>query len=161
PSHSAFVSAPSTNKKISYGDSPTHSSTTTYSVPSNSKTGSYRTGNVIKDVLQSFVADTKLEQQLAYEDLEQIEKLDLEKMELKWQMAMLSVRVHKFEQKARRLTLIRRNLLVLTSRMSDATSVNKETILPRNVGQKEEMTRRDTPHSRLKRLEKRKKIQKP
>ncbi|GJX11707.1 zf-CCHC domain-containing protein [Tanacetum coccineum] len=31
-----------------------------------------------------------------------IEKLDLEEMDLKWQMAMLSVRVHKFEQKAGR-----------------------------------------------------------
>nr|GEX83990.1 ribonuclease H-like domain-containing protein [Tanacetum cinerariifolium] len=60
------------------------------------------TGNVIEDVLQSFVVDTKPEQQLAYEDLKQIEKLDLEEMDLKWQMAMLSVRVHKFEQKARR-----------------------------------------------------------
>nr|GEW58276.1 xylulose kinase-1 [Tanacetum cinerariifolium] len=45
PSHSAFVNATSTNKKMSYGDSPTHSSTATYSVPSKSKTGSYRTGN--------------------------------------------------------------------------------------------------------------------
>nr|GEW42461.1 ribonuclease H-like domain-containing protein [Tanacetum cinerariifolium] len=63
-SHSAFVSATSASKKISYGDS--------------------------------------LKQQLAYEDFEQIEKLDLEEMDLKWQMAMLSVRVHKFEQKARR-----------------------------------------------------------
>nr|GEX42053.1 ribonuclease H-like domain-containing protein [Tanacetum cinerariifolium] len=32
----------------------------------------------------------------------QIEKLDLEEMDLKWKMAMLSVRVHKFEQKAGR-----------------------------------------------------------
>nr|GFD36367.1 ribonuclease H-like domain-containing protein [Tanacetum cinerariifolium] len=32
----------------------------------------------------------------------QIEKLDLEEMDLKWQMAMLSVRVHRFEQKAGR-----------------------------------------------------------
>nr|GEZ26033.1 ribonuclease H-like domain-containing protein [Tanacetum cinerariifolium] len=39
---------------------------------------------------------------LAYEEFEQIEKLDLEDMDLKWQMAMLSVRVHKFEQKTRR-----------------------------------------------------------
>nr|GFA53882.1 hypothetical protein [Tanacetum cinerariifolium] len=39
PSHSAFVSATITNKKVSYGDSLNHSSTTTYSVPSNSKTG--------------------------------------------------------------------------------------------------------------------------
>ncbi|GJY61703.1 putative ribonuclease H-like domain-containing protein [Tanacetum coccineum] len=55
-----------------------------------------------QDVLQSFVADTEPEQQLAYEDFEQIEKMDLEEMDLKWQMAMLSVRVHKFEQKAGR-----------------------------------------------------------
>nr|GEX22817.1 ribonuclease H-like domain-containing protein [Tanacetum cinerariifolium] len=55
-----------------------------------------------KDVLQSFIADTEPEQQLAYEDLKQIEKLDLEEMDLKWQMTMLSVRVHKFEQKVGR-----------------------------------------------------------
>ncbi|GKG55563.1 hypothetical protein Tco_0572203, partial [Tanacetum coccineum] len=50
-------------------------------------TGSYRSGNIIEDVLQSFVADTEPEQQLAYEDFDQIEKLDLEEMDLKWQMA--------------------------------------------------------------------------
>nr|GFC52457.1 ribonuclease H-like domain-containing protein [Tanacetum cinerariifolium] len=73
PSHSAFVSATSASKKISYGDSPSYSLATTYSVPSNSKTGSHRS-----------------------------EKLDLEEMDLKWQIAMLSVRVHKFEQKVGR-----------------------------------------------------------
>nr|GFB88611.1 xylulose kinase-1 [Tanacetum cinerariifolium] len=67
-----------------------------------SKTGSHRSGNVIQDVLQLFVADTEPEQQLAYKDFKQIEKLDLEEMDLKWKMAMLSVRVHKFKQKAGR-----------------------------------------------------------
>ncbi|GJY72481.1 putative ribonuclease H-like domain-containing protein [Tanacetum coccineum] len=99
--NSAFLSATSTNRKMSYVDSLSYSSST-YTVPSNSKTGSQRSGNVIEDVLQSFVADTEPEQQLAYEDFDQIEKLDLEEMDLKWQMAMLSVRVHKFEQKAGR-----------------------------------------------------------
>nr|GEZ34922.1 ribonuclease H-like domain-containing protein [Tanacetum cinerariifolium] len=94
-------STTSASKKMSYGDSPSYSSTTTYTAPSNSKTGSHRFGNVIEDVLQSFVADTEPEQQLAYEDFEHIEKLDLEEMDLKWQIAMLSVRVYKFEQKAR------------------------------------------------------------
>ncbi|GJU50450.1 ribonuclease H-like domain-containing protein [Tanacetum coccineum] len=75
PNHSAFVSTTSASKKMSYADSPSYSSST-YTVPSNSKTGSQRSGN--------------------------IEKLDLEEMDLKWQMAMLSVRVHKFEQKAGR-----------------------------------------------------------
>nr|GEV38867.1 hypothetical protein [Tanacetum cinerariifolium] len=102
PSHTAFVSTTSTNKKLSYGDCSNHSSITTYTVSSNSKIGSHRTGNVIEDVLYSFVPDTEPEQQLAYEDLEQIDKLDLEEMDLKWQMAMLSVRVHKFRQKAGR-----------------------------------------------------------
>nr|GEX39083.1 uncharacterized mitochondrial protein AtMg00810-like [Tanacetum cinerariifolium] len=101
-SHSAVVSATSASKKILYGDSLIYSLTTTYSVPSNSKTGSHRSGNVIEHGLQSFIADTELGQQLAYEYFEQIEYLDLEEMDLKWQMAMLSVRVHKFEKKARR-----------------------------------------------------------
>ncbi|GKB60769.1 hypothetical protein Tco_0916955 [Tanacetum coccineum] len=101
PSHSAFVSTTSASKKMSYLDSPCYSSST-YNAPSNTKIGSHRSGNIIEDVLQSFVADTEPEQQLAYEDFDQIEKLDLEEMDLKWQMAMLSVRVYKFEQKAGR-----------------------------------------------------------
>ncbi|GJS95158.1 putative ribonuclease H-like domain-containing protein [Tanacetum coccineum] len=101
PNNSAFVSATSTNRKMSYVDSPSYSSST-YTVPSNSKTGSQRSGNIIEDVLQSFIANTEPEQQLAYEDFDQIEKLDLDEMDLKWQMAMLFVRVHKFEQKAGR-----------------------------------------------------------
>ncbi|GJS02801.1 hypothetical protein Tco_0319309 [Tanacetum coccineum] len=74
PSHFAFISTTSASKKISYADSPSYSSST-YTALSNSKTGSHRSGNVIEDVLQSFVADTEPEQQLAYEDFEQIEKL--------------------------------------------------------------------------------------
>nr|GEV35522.1 putative ribonuclease H-like domain-containing protein [Tanacetum cinerariifolium] len=66
--------ATNASKKMSFGDSPSYSSTTTYSAPSNSKTGSHRFDR----------------------------KFNLEEMDLKWQIAMLSVRVHKFEQKARR-----------------------------------------------------------
>nr|GEY44620.1 ribonuclease H-like domain-containing protein [Tanacetum cinerariifolium] len=73
-SHSAFVSPTSASKKMSYGDSLSYSSNTTYSTSSNSKIGFFK----------------------------QIEKLDLKEMDLKWQMAMLSVRVHKFEQKTKR-----------------------------------------------------------
>nr|GEV71233.1 hypothetical protein [Tanacetum cinerariifolium] len=73
-SHSAFVSTTSASKKMSYGDSPSYSSTTTYNAPLNSKTGSHRFDRKIRS------------------------RGD----DLKWQMAMLSVRVHKFKQKARR-----------------------------------------------------------
>nr|GEZ45194.1 putative reverse transcriptase domain-containing protein [Tanacetum cinerariifolium] len=88
PSHSAFVSTIGASKKMSYGDSLSYSSTTTYTAPSNSTTGCHIFVNVIKDVLHSFVVDIEPEQQLAYEDFKQIEKLDLEEMDLKWQMAM-------------------------------------------------------------------------
>nr|GEV01453.1 xylulose kinase-1 [Tanacetum cinerariifolium] len=47
PNHSTFVSTTSASKKMSYGDSPSYSSTTTYTAPSNSKTGSHRSGNEI------------------------------------------------------------------------------------------------------------------
>nr|GEU38999.1 hypothetical protein [Tanacetum cinerariifolium] len=73
-SHSAFVSATSASKKMSYGESPSYFSTTTYSASSNSKTGSHRSDRKIRSGRDG----------------------------LKWQMAMLSVRVHKFEQKDRR-----------------------------------------------------------
>ncbi|GJV38430.1 putative ribonuclease H-like domain-containing protein [Tanacetum coccineum] len=99
-SHSAFVGTTST--KVSYAESPSFSSSTTYSAPSSSKARSHSSSNVLQDVLHSFVAETELEQQVAYEDFEQIDKLDLEEMDIKWQMAMLSVRVNKFEKKAGR-----------------------------------------------------------
>ncbi|GKB55843.1 putative ribonuclease H-like domain-containing protein, partial [Tanacetum coccineum] len=102
PSHSAFVSTTSTSKKMSYAESPSFSSSTTYSAPSSSKARSHSSGNVLQDVLYSLVAESEPEQQVAYEDFEQIDKLDLEEMDIKWQMAMLSVRVNKFEKKAGR-----------------------------------------------------------
>ncbi|GKB15151.1 hypothetical protein Tco_0849074, partial [Tanacetum coccineum] len=48
PSHSAFVSTTSASKKMSYADSPSYSSST-YTDPSNSKTGSHRSGNAIEE----------------------------------------------------------------------------------------------------------------
>ncbi|GKB18903.1 hypothetical protein Tco_0852826 [Tanacetum coccineum] len=94
---------------MSYLDSPCYSSST-YTASLNSKTGSHRSGNILEDVLQSFVADTEPEQQLAYEDFDQIEKLDLEEMDLKWQIAS-------------------------TRRRSDVTSVFKEI---QKIGKNEE-----------------------
>ena len=55
---------------------------------------------MLEDVLHSFVADYEPQQQLAFEDLEQIDKLDLEEMDLKWQVAMLSVKIKRFKKKA-------------------------------------------------------------
>ncbi|GKF83710.1 hypothetical protein Tco_0248608, partial [Tanacetum coccineum] len=48
-------------------------------------------GNVFENVLHSFVAKSDPQQQTTYEDFDQIGKLDLEELDIKWQMAMLSV----------------------------------------------------------------------
>ncbi|GJY70576.1 hypothetical protein Tco_0474279 [Tanacetum coccineum] len=58
--------------------------------------------NVIENVLHSFVAESDPQQQITYEDFDQIRKLDLEELDIKWQMAMLSVRINRFEKKAGR-----------------------------------------------------------
>ncbi|GJZ97401.1 uncharacterized mitochondrial protein-like protein [Tanacetum coccineum] len=56
----------------------------------------------MENVLHSFVAESDPQQQITYEDFDQIGKLDLEELDIKWQMAMLSVRINRFEKKAGR-----------------------------------------------------------
>ncbi|GJX36319.1 putative ribonuclease H-like domain-containing protein [Tanacetum coccineum] len=96
PTHSAFISAASTNSKMSYPD---QSHPTTFTSASSSPTAS---SNVMENVLHSFVAESDPQQQITYEDFDQIGKLDLEELDIKWQMAMLSVRINRFEKKAGR-----------------------------------------------------------
>ncbi|GJS40076.1 ribosomal protein L7Ae/L30e/S12e/Gadd45, partial [Tanacetum coccineum] len=49
-----------------------------------------------------YVAESDPQQHITYEDFDQIGKLDLEELDIKWQMAMLSVRINRFEKKAGR-----------------------------------------------------------
>ncbi|GKB06354.1 putative ribonuclease H-like domain-containing protein [Tanacetum coccineum] len=99
PTHSAFISAASTNSKWSTADSKGQPSTISYTTTSSSADAS---GNVLENVLHSFVAESDPQQQITYEDFDQIGKLDLEELDIKWQMAMLSVRINRFEKKAGR-----------------------------------------------------------
>nr|GFA35109.1 hypothetical protein [Tanacetum cinerariifolium] len=94
PTHSAFIGAASTNTKMVYSDQPSYSSLITYTfAPSSS---------IIEDVLHSFVAENEPTQKLAYEDFEQADQLKKEELDIKWQMAMLSLRINKFQKKAGR-----------------------------------------------------------
>nr|GFA52365.1 hypothetical protein [Tanacetum cinerariifolium] len=86
PTHSAFIGAASTNTKMVYSDTYTFS----------------HSGSIIKDVLHSFVFENEPTQQLAYEDFEQADQLEMEELDIKWQMAMLSLRINKFQKKAGR-----------------------------------------------------------
>ncbi|GJZ31662.1 putative ribonuclease H-like domain-containing protein [Tanacetum coccineum] len=99
PTHSAFISAASTNSKWSTDGSKCQPSSVSYTTTSSSADAS---GNVIENVLHSFVAESDPQQQITYEDFDQIGKLDLEELDIKWQMAMLSVRINRFEKKAGR-----------------------------------------------------------
>nr|GEU48374.1 copia protein [Tanacetum cinerariifolium] len=87
PTHSTFIGATSTNTKMVYSDQPSHSSSITYT--------SAHSGSIMKDVLHSFVAKNKPTQQLAYEDFKQVDQLEMEELDIKWQMAMLSLRINK------------------------------------------------------------------
>ncbi|GKC58915.1 hypothetical protein Tco_1086513, partial [Tanacetum coccineum] len=99
PTHSAFISDASTNSKMSNADSQNQSPLITFTTASSS---THTSSNVIESVLHSFVAESDPQQQITYEDFDQIGKLDLEELDIKWQMAMLSVRINRFEKKAGR-----------------------------------------------------------
>nr|GEY83350.1 hypothetical protein [Tanacetum cinerariifolium] len=87
PTHAAFIGAVSTNTKMVYSDQPSYSSSISYTpVPS---------GSIMEDVLHSFVAENKPTQQLDYEDFEQVDQLEMEELDIKWKMAMLSLRINK------------------------------------------------------------------
>nr|GEV88264.1 ribonuclease H-like domain-containing protein [Tanacetum cinerariifolium] len=54
------------------------------------------------EIIHSFFANQSSSPQLDYEDLEQINDDDIEKMELKWQVAMISMRIKKFHKRTGR-----------------------------------------------------------
>ncbi|GKB33027.1 hypothetical protein Tco_0872428 [Tanacetum coccineum] len=73
-------------------------------VSSSSKNNSNRetSSSYTDDLLYSFFANQSNGPQLDHEDLEQINEFDLEEMDLKWQVAMISMRLKKFYNKTGR-----------------------------------------------------------
>nr|GFA89667.1 xylulose kinase-1 [Tanacetum cinerariifolium] len=76
PTHSAFIGAASTNTKMVYFDKPSHSSLITYTFA--------HYGSIMKDVLHSFVTKNEPTQQLAYEDFEHVDQMEMEELDIKW-----------------------------------------------------------------------------
>nr|GEY39148.1 ribonuclease H-like domain-containing protein [Tanacetum cinerariifolium] len=79
--------------------------TTTFSVSpgfSSSKGSSKSKCSVVNDVIYSLFANHEIDQYLVYEDLDQMNKEEFEEYDLKHQMEMFSVKVHRFEKKHRR-----------------------------------------------------------
>ncbi|GJT64318.1 putative ribonuclease H-like domain-containing protein [Tanacetum coccineum] len=76
--------------------------------------------------------------QLDHEDLEQLDEFDLEEMDLKWQVAMISMRMKKFYKKTgRKLQFDAKNQLVLIKPKSSATIATRQAILLESVEPRE------------------------
>nr|GEZ40623.1 ribonuclease H-like domain-containing protein [Tanacetum cinerariifolium] len=99
-SNAAFVStAGSSQGKPSYQESGNdgyggYTTTLSASPSSSSSKGSSKSKcSVINDVVYSFFINHEIDQQLIYEDLDQIHKKEFEEYDLKHQMAMLSIKL--------------------------------------------------------------------
>nr|GEY94655.1 hypothetical protein [Tanacetum cinerariifolium] len=101
--NAAFVSTTESSQcNFSYQESRNGGHTTTISVSpgsSSSKGSSKSKCSVVGDVIYSFFVNHEIGQHLVYEDLDQMNKEDFEEYDLKHQMAMLSIKVHRFEKK--------------------------------------------------------------
>ncbi|GJR80930.1 putative ribonuclease H-like domain-containing protein [Tanacetum coccineum] len=92
----AFVSSESTNS--------TNDVSTAYGVSTSSGYNSQRenSSSYTDELMYSFFANQSSGPQLDHEDLEQLDEFDLEEMDLKWQVAMISMRLKKFYKKTGR-----------------------------------------------------------
>ncbi|GJT06268.1 putative ribonuclease H-like domain-containing protein [Tanacetum coccineum] len=58
--------------------------------------------HIMECVFDFFVAENESDQDMIFEDFDQVDQLEMEELDLKWQMAMLSLRINRFEKKAGR-----------------------------------------------------------
>nr|GFA88687.1 hypothetical protein [Tanacetum cinerariifolium] len=117
-SNVGFVStAGSSQGNLSYQESGDDGYTSTLSVSPESRDGGYTTTlfvspgsssskgsskskcSVVDDVVYSFFTNLEIDPHLVYEDLDQMNKEEFEEYDLKHQMAMISIKVHRFEKK--------------------------------------------------------------
>ncbi|GJU69901.1 ribonuclease H-like domain-containing protein [Tanacetum coccineum] len=97
----AFVSSTSSTNEVNtaYGVSTASTQVSTASTK-------VSTTNLCDDTVYAFLASQPKGSQLMHEDLKQIYEDDLEEMDLKWQLALLSIRTRKFFQKTgRKITI--------------------------------------------------------
>nr|GEV40737.1 hypothetical protein [Tanacetum cinerariifolium] len=91
-----FVSSPSTNRTnevpIAYGVSTADTQPSTASTQVNIASSQTSTNNLSDATMYAFLANQSNGSQLVHEDLDQIYKDDLKGMDLKWQLALLSMR---------------------------------------------------------------------
>ncbi|GKA66838.1 putative reverse transcriptase domain-containing protein [Tanacetum coccineum] len=98
----AFVSTPSSTNDINTSN--VHVSTASSSLSTASSTDN--TARLSDATIYAFLANQPNGSQVVHEDLEQIHKDDLEEMDLKWQLALLSMKARKFYQRTGKKIII-------------------------------------------------------
>ncbi|GKB56380.1 putative ribonuclease H-like domain-containing protein, partial [Tanacetum coccineum] len=91
----AFVSTPSSTNEVNTANVQVSTANSTVSTDSTLDS----TANLSDATVYAFLANQPNGSQLVHEDLEQIHEDDLEEMDLKWQLALLSMRARKYYQR--------------------------------------------------------------
>ncbi|GKD05586.1 hypothetical protein Tco_1180560 [Tanacetum coccineum] len=95
----AFVSSPSSTNEVNttYRVSTTNTQVSPASTHDNTASSQISTANLCDDTVYAFLVSQPNRSQLIHEDFEQIHKDDLEEMDLKWQLALLSMRTRSWD----------------------------------------------------------------
>ncbi|GJX41061.1 ribonuclease H-like domain-containing protein [Tanacetum coccineum] len=104
----AFVSSPSSTNEVNtaYGVSTANTQVSPASTQVSTASTQVSIANLSDDYVYAFLASQPNGSQLVYGDLEQIHEDDIEEMDLKWQLALLSMRTRRFFQKTgRKITI--------------------------------------------------------
>ncbi|GKC47895.1 hypothetical protein Tco_1065617 [Tanacetum coccineum] len=90
----AFMSSPSSTNKVNtaYGVSTSNTQVSPASTQVSTASTQVSTANLSDDIVYAFLASQANGSQVVYEDLEQIHEDDIEEIDLKWQLTLLSMR---------------------------------------------------------------------
>ncbi|GJZ69673.1 putative ribonuclease H-like domain-containing protein [Tanacetum coccineum] len=95
----AFMTAPSTSSTNNVNTTNSAYEVSTVSTNVNTASPKDSTANLSDTTVNAFLANQPNGSQLVHEDLEQIHDDDLEEMDLKWQLALLSIRARRYYQR--------------------------------------------------------------
>ncbi|GJU75533.1 putative ribonuclease H-like domain-containing protein [Tanacetum coccineum] len=98
----AFVSSPNSTNEVNAANV----QVSTANFPVSTIDTSDNTANLSNAIVYAFLANQPNGSQLVHEDLEQIHEDDLEEMDLKWQLALLSMRARRYFQRTGKKIII-------------------------------------------------------
>nr|GEU50596.1 putative SRA-YDG, PUA-like domain protein [Tanacetum cinerariifolium] len=128
----AFVSSPNSTNGVNttYGVSTANTQANPTSTQVNTTSTQVSTTNLSDATVYAFLASQPNGSQLAHEELVQIHEDDLEEMDLKWQLALLSMTTRRFFQKTgRKITIIGNDTAVYDKSKVECLTVTSWDIL--------------------------------